>query len=225
MLSALCFFLKSRPDVVAEDTFLWWCFFVNNQFRILEEKTHQSFETLQHTFKTELQKTGKMLCLFDRIAQSLYAQRLWCLFEVLVATEAKTISIDVIIPETATAELQQILALKEKDEAKEFISVRSELAEATSPEDQANIRKLIEDKIGYPSVNSIVTGALTESLGLLVKQWLQDELNAEDQANKKDGKAVSAQKSETTQELTLLRSENTALKQRIKELEVLSAKA
>ena len=159
VIAALQFFVKSQPQGFDPTKhYLWWCFFVNNQFRILEAKQHQSFDSLQETFKTQLQEAGHMLCMFDKVSESGYAQRLWCIFEILKATEAG-IPMEVILPESVADDVFELIR-QGRDVASQTISIHSEAARATSEEDQENIRNLIQTTTSYQAVNATVQKAL-----------------------------------------------------------------
>ena len=67
--------------------YIWWCLFVNNQFRLLEEGQTQDTNDFFHVFGQQVEGIGKMLMCLDQIRGSQYTSRIWCIFEVFVACQ------------------------------------------------------------------------------------------------------------------------------------------
>ena len=44
---------------------MWWCFFVNNQFRMLEDGITQDTDSLLRVFAEPLERAGKVLMCMD----------------------------------------------------------------------------------------------------------------------------------------------------------------
>jgi len=159
-ISALRNFLRNYDG--KKRLFLWWCFFQNNQFRILGNKQKQSFETLRDIFGTQVQSIGRMVCMMDKITGSEYSRRLWCLFEVAMCVEHH-IPMEVMIPEKSQKEVETLLA-EGFHAVNDAIVIDSESAKATMIEDQENIKKLIETQTSYTEVNRSVRKALRRGI-------------------------------------------------------------
>eukprot|EP00438_Fugacium_kawagutii_P002501 Skav209094 [mRNA] locus=scaffold207:1003485:1005680:- [translate_table: standard] len=78
--------------------YLWWCFFVNNQFRMLEDGITQDTDSLLKVFAEPLERTGKVLMCMDKFQNCTYTNRIWCIFEVFSALR-RNIPVTLIMPE------------------------------------------------------------------------------------------------------------------------------
>ena len=67
--------------------YIWWCLFVNNQFRLLEDGQTQNTSDFVHVFGQQVEGIGKMLMCLDQMRGSQYTSRIWCIFEVFVACQ------------------------------------------------------------------------------------------------------------------------------------------
>ena len=67
--------------------YMWWCVFVNNQFRMLEAGLVEEPGDLFDVFGQQLEGIGKMLMCLDNMTSGQYTSRIWCIFEVFVACQ------------------------------------------------------------------------------------------------------------------------------------------
>ncbi|CAK0802206.1 unnamed protein product [Prorocentrum cordatum] len=142
-----------------EKCFLWWCFFGNNQFRILGSKQQQDFFTLKAVFSTQLRNVGRMVALMDKVADSRYVSRLWCLFEVYTVSTEK-LPFEVVLPESASVEIDKLLK-GGLGQLKSAITVDSKKAKASFAEDENNIKSMIESMQGtYSTLDTAVRNEL-----------------------------------------------------------------
>jgi hypothetical protein len=163
-LSAVKNFSLTHPDITGKSCFIWWCFFQNNQFRMLGSGEKQSFDELREVFGTQLRNVGRMASMMDKVANSTYSKRLWCLFEVYVATEYK-INVEVMLPREALLQTDMLLRQGGLDKLKTAIQIDAEKATASYPEDQEGIKALIEKMDGsYATLNACVRRSLKESV-------------------------------------------------------------
>ena len=51
--------------------YIWWCLFVNNQFRLLEDGQTQNTSDFIHVFGQQVEGIGKMLMCLDQMRGSL----------------------------------------------------------------------------------------------------------------------------------------------------------
>merc|ERR1712190_31067 len=171
VLSALKNYVTTHPDIKEEGCFLWWCFFQNNQFRMLGSDESQSFDMLRTTFGTQLQNVGRMVSMLDQVVDSVYSRRLWCVFEVYVAAQ-EGIPMEVLLPEAAQTEIESLIIQNGGFKgARKAISVMAEEARASVQEDEEGIKALIERMPGkYTTLNDKVRESLANSLAAMIRK-------------------------------------------------------
>ena len=141
-----------RPETIA----IWWCFFCNNQFRFLQDQKRQTTADLSVVFGDRLKAVGRMLILMNDLLQPDYVKRIWCVFEVFVAS-TNDIPISVLLPEAAVGRH----ALVSIDQLKATCKVNAENATATFKDDEDGIKDLIRGEHGsFAYVNTVVERAL-----------------------------------------------------------------
>ena len=65
-----------------EKVFLWMCFFVNNQHRLLgTESTITGSDNLEEVFEDNLRRIGSVIAILDTWQSPEYLTRIWCIFE------------------------------------------------------------------------------------------------------------------------------------------------
>jgi len=145
---------------------IWWCFFCNNQFRILADREKQSTDYLARVFGERLQSVGNMFILIDSYRKPRYSQRIWCIFECFVASD-KAIPCEVLAPEHAAEECNSIQTIAQ---LQEICSVDAAKAEATMKEDEDGIKQLILSRQGsFDRVNFVVSKGLFFDIGQSLK--------------------------------------------------------
>eukprot|EP00929_Paragymnodinium_shiwhaense_P034639 TRINITY_DN18819_c0_g1_i1.p1 TRINITY_DN18819_c0_g1~~TRINITY_DN18819_c0_g1_i1.p1 ORF type:complete len:889 (+),score=147.35 TRINITY_DN18819_c0_g1_i1:242-2908(+) len=77
-----------REHLDPSEQFLFMCFFVNNQYRILVGGKSTGTEELQHAFEDNLKRIGKLVALLDTWDNPRYLTRIWTIFEQFVAIKA-----------------------------------------------------------------------------------------------------------------------------------------
>jgi len=170
-LGAMQEYLRQNPS---QNPFIWWCFFCNNQFRILENDEVQSTKDLAHMFGDNLKQVGKMWMLMDNLQESMYTSRIWCIFEVFIArkwdipcsilTPHSRITFDVLSGSSTLTDLQKIC------------EVRAEDATASYKQDEDGIKALIIEEFGsFEAVNSVVQFQLAATWTKFV--WQPDKIS------------------------------------------------
>lgn len=130
--------------------YIWWCVFVNNQFRMLGNGEIVEADDLFDVFGKQLQGIGKMLMCFDRLNSCVYTERIWCIFEVFVACQ-KGIPTTLILPEVQVGAINSVADLTRE------CRVRAEDARASVPEDAQKIKEHIQNQHGgFNYVNQTV---------------------------------------------------------------------
>jgi len=133
---------------------IWWCFFSNNQFRILQGGKAKSTKDLAIAFGQNVKEIGKAWMLMDRLQQSTYTSRIWCIFEVYVARKHDVPCNILIDPRLQLECDHSINSLQELDEA---CRVHAEHATASHEEDEKGIKQEILEQFGsFDEVNDVV---------------------------------------------------------------------
>ncbi|CAK9077617.1 Copia protein [Durusdinium trenchii] len=134
--------------------YIWWCVFVNNQFRMLEEGVMEPPDNLFDVFGQQLEGIGKMLMCLDKFKGGQYTSRIWCIFEVFVACQ-RSIPATVILPELEVGEIESL-----KDLTREC-RVDAAAAKASVQADADAIKEEIQKKHqSFQYVNQTVEHAL-----------------------------------------------------------------
>ena len=85
--SALLAFQQDIADHSASNRiFLFMCFFVNNQFRIIVEGCTTGSSDLDTVFENNLRRIGRMVAILDTWEQPVYLTRIWTVYEQFVAS-------------------------------------------------------------------------------------------------------------------------------------------
>eukprot|EP00931_Biecheleriopsis_adriatica_P023569 TRINITY_DN14859_c0_g1_i2.p1 TRINITY_DN14859_c0_g1~~TRINITY_DN14859_c0_g1_i2.p1 ORF type:complete len:209 (+),score=51.91 TRINITY_DN14859_c0_g1_i2:2-628(+) len=143
-----------------DNTFFWWCYYCNNQYRILQDQAEQSTEALAEIFSGKLKDVGRMMMCMDKPKGSLYTSRIWCIFEVYVARKAD-IPCQVALPEDVEIDESTDMSVHE---LMERCKVNSEAAKATNKNDEDGIKKLIRESSSFESVDRVVEEALWKEM-------------------------------------------------------------
>merc|ERR1712187_366093 len=67
--------------------FFYMCFFINNQFRILVEKTTTGSDNLEQVFERNLCRIGKVVAILDHWKDAKYLTRMWTIYEQYTAAK------------------------------------------------------------------------------------------------------------------------------------------
>ena len=148
---------KINPHFDTNYSNIWWCFFCNNQFRLLQDRQPQSTDSLAEVFGKRLSDVGRVLVMMDDFKNSKYVTRIWCVFEMFVACEREVPCTIIVAPRTL-ALCKNIKTVKQLMRA---CKVDVENAKASMPEDEKGIKKLIAERHGsFRRVNRVVKRAL-----------------------------------------------------------------
>ncbi|CAE8627863.1 unnamed protein product [Polarella glacialis] len=137
------------------EVFLFMCFFVNNQYRILSGKQVSAAE-LEHTFEACLTRAGRMVALLDTWDNPRYLNRIWTIFEQHVAIQKK-LPVTMVLTSGATdALIAQYEAgkpglLRVMDA---LTKVNSESAEAHVPDDAEAVKSIILSSSTFSDVDT-----------------------------------------------------------------------
>jgi len=172
---ALQSWLDTQQGMRAEDVFLFMCFFVNNQYRILVEKTRTGADVLGATFENQLLRIGRVIAILDTWNRPKYLTRIWTIFEQSCAIRMD-IPVTMILPPAASSSL-----LHELQSGTEGIfrvqraltQVDCMRARARSEEDEEIVKDFIGSKIGFDRVDEQVTAFMITFIGGVVENHMK----------------------------------------------------
>lgn len=139
------------------DSYLFWCVFVNNQFRILQDgEIEESPRDLFDSLGRQLKGIGRMIMCLDKLHNSGYTCRIWCLLEVYIAIQ-HDIKIALAIPPDAL-DIDDICGRVDSlQEIFDFCRVDSANAIASVQEDAVTIkRRILDDDGGFHHLDTTV---------------------------------------------------------------------
>jgi len=156
----------------AEDVYLYMCFFVNNQYRIIVSKEKTGSHDLEQVFESNLARIGQVLALLDTWDGPRYLSRIWTIFEQIIAMKLN-IPVTIILPRS-----QSLSLFRELEKGKEGIlrvkealtKVDSASAEATEKEDEDTVKGLIT------STFSGGFGFVDKQLVKFMVHWMGNEM-------------------------------------------------
>jgi len=166
---------SSSPAVVPADVFFFMCFFVNNQHRILLEKSITGSADLENVFERNLKRIGRMVAVLDTWNQPVYLGRVWTVYEQYMASTLH-IPVCFVMPEDATELLNQEMVSHPdtgiNHVARAVSRIDSERARAWTKEDEDYVKDLIRKKVGFQHVDEHVTQVMVRWVSDAVKHLL-----------------------------------------------------
>merc|ERR1712217_266118 len=159
---------ESDPSFDSASIYIWWCFFCNNQFRLLSNTHAESTHNLAEIFGVKLKNIGKVLVLFDYINNSMYVKRIWCIFESYVASK-EDVPCTMILPQSfANFDLDRSSSI---DALLDCCNINAAEAIASVKDDEVNIKQMICSKYGsFGPVNETVKNAMIKYMLSSVKK-------------------------------------------------------
>jgi len=155
--------------------FLYMCFFVNNQYRILVDKDGAGSYQLEDVFEGNLRRIGRMVALVDHWDQPVYLSRIWTIFEQFTAVMLG-IEVEMILPSKSGESL--IDEIRKGEEGIKLVkqslcTVDSASAKAWSPEDEHRVKTLIKEATGFETVNAKVREFMVAWVAQVVEDYLK----------------------------------------------------
>ena len=159
-----------------EGVFFFMCFFVNNQFRLIVEKSSVGSENLENVFGDNLKRIGQMVAILDTWKEPVYFSRVWTIYEQFVASRLE-IPVCFVMPESSALSVHQQID-RGKAGVDEMIgsisrSVDSARATAWDPKDELKVKSLIQASVGFQQVDRHVTEVMTRWIGEVVEKHFQ----------------------------------------------------
>ena len=164
--------MNSKPDAV----FLYMCFFVNNQYRILFEKDGVGSSNLEHVFESTLSRIGQMVAILDDWYEPVYLTRIWTIFEQFTAIKLGNVKVTILLPQVQNQSLiEQLRAGEEgiRHVTQCLCKFQSKNATAFSPEDEKNVKRLITSTIGFREVDRKIEQFMLNWVGTVVQEYMR----------------------------------------------------
>jgi len=143
----------------AAETFLYCCFFINNQYRILGDLGGVGSKDLDKVFEAKLRACEQVIAMLDTWNMPPYLTRIWTIFEQFTAHKLK-MKVTLIFPKDAADELKNIMRGKGgslQDVQKALQTIDSEKAKASNSDDLVKVQNAIKkSKEGFTGVNKAV---------------------------------------------------------------------
>lgn len=179
--SGLDFWIHSTL-IDPSDAFLFMCFFVNNQHRILVSGQQTGSDELDRIFEGNLVRIGRMIALLDNWRKPVYLTRIWTIFEQNVAV-TNQIEVKIILPRDAEANLFMTISTGTegiKSVKDSLCTVNSATADAWSPQDKEAIQAKILAGCGFEEINEHVRQVMIAWIGNVVIGAMQRVVKGED---------------------------------------------
>eukprot|EP00927_Polykrikos_kofoidii_P053910 TRINITY_DN48430_c0_g1_i1.p1 TRINITY_DN48430_c0_g1~~TRINITY_DN48430_c0_g1_i1.p1 ORF type:complete len:561 (-),score=75.02 TRINITY_DN48430_c0_g1_i1:277-1959(-) len=154
-----------RQSLDLRRVFVWICCLCINQHRVQEAKSASvRFDEFRKTFESRVVSIGHVLALLTPWENPAYTHRVWCVFEMYVATELEDhCKVEVIMPPRETIEFEKALVYGGLDSVwKAMGTVHVEHAEASVPSDKQHIMELVDDGPGTVQLNAAVVSRLRD---------------------------------------------------------------
>ena len=157
----------------------WPGFFVNNQFRIIVDKSAAGSDNLENIFQENLRRIGQVVAVLDTWQEPIYLQRVWTIYEQFVAC-SMDIPVVFVMPQEATSSLSQRLSLGDdgiSEVTRSLCNVNVSQAEAFDPRDEKKVKDTIQNTVGFERVNQHVKSAMVQWIGAVVREKFQQLVN------------------------------------------------
>lgn len=173
---ALQHWLDTTLTVNADEVFLYMCFFVNNQYRILVNDEMTGSDELGRVFETNLSRIGRVIAMLDTWDHPVYLTRIWTIFEQVTAVKLD-IPVTMIMPKVAAESL-----LEQIEQGTEGIvrvknaltNVSSSGAKAFSIKDEIAVKRLIEQSFGFDHVDKKIKNCMIEWVGGMIETHIRN---------------------------------------------------
>jgi len=153
-------------------TYLWMCFFCNNQYRILGSVS----DNLEEAFEDNLLRIGTMVALLNSWDRPVYLTRIWTIYEQFKCVQ---LEVPVVLALTTSASEELLHELKQGTVGIQRVTdalscVEAETAVASVKNDEDRIKALIRSEVGFEKLNSTVRGFFASWVGHVVGHFMED---------------------------------------------------
>mmetsp|Transcript_30533 Transcript_30533/g.70403 ORF Transcript_30533/g.70403 Transcript_30533/m.70403 type:complete len:862 (+) Transcript_30533:143-2728(+) len=171
---ALCE-LMSELSLKPSETFLYMCFFVNNQYRILYDGAGVGSVNLEEVFETTIHRVGQVVAILDDWKEPRYLTRIWTIFEQFTAIKLE-MPVTMIMPQKQNMSLiDQVRAGEEGilRVTESLCKFETEKATATNPSDETKVKALIRSTRGFDFVDAKVKEFMLHWVGNVVQEYMK----------------------------------------------------
>lgn len=158
-----------------QETFLFMCFFVNNQFRMFKEQSQTGSDNLEEIFERNLIRIGQVVALLDHWADPIYLSRVWCIFEQFTAVKLQ-LPITMILPREPAKQLVDAIGRGNTgifEIKRSLCKVDAEKSKASFEADEIKVKYQISSTTGFQLVNDSVKTSMVSWVATVV----QDHMN------------------------------------------------
>lgn len=153
-----------RLQLEHKDVRVWLCCLCVNQHRVKSASATGgtvTFEEFQHAFGSCVQSIRKVIALLSPWQKPLYITRMWCVFELFIASSHDDVELDLILP--PNEESNFLKALEQDGMSAVWSAVkcmRVQDATASVEEDRKRILQIVRDGPGYAKLNEEVVNRI-----------------------------------------------------------------
>merc|ERR1711988_1625915 len=147
----------AQKDADSVNIFFFVCFFCNNQYRILVDKSANGSDDLEKTFEMRLTRIGRVVAFLDTWNHSVYLTRIWTIYEQFVSIE-NGIEVEMVLPPSESARLIQEFKVQGGFDrvVQALRKVDAERAVASCKQDEVKVKEMIRQSVGMHAVNEAV---------------------------------------------------------------------
>eukprot|EP00913_Durusdinium_trenchii_P003105 g2869.t1 len=170
--------VSTHPPVRTEKVFFFMCFFVNNQFRIIVERSMAGSNVLGEVFKSNLTRLNRVVAILDTWRDPIYLSRVWTIYEQFLASKEQ-VPVTFTMPFSANESLQQQISRGEVGiwEITQSVScIDAQNAIAYDPKDEEEVKRAIQERTRestFEQVNKHVTDVMARWIGEVVSLQFQ----------------------------------------------------
>eukprot|EP00302_Diacronema_sp_CCMP2436_P001448 CAMPEP_0179845960 /NCGR_PEP_ID=MMETSP0982-20121206/5299_1 /TAXON_ID=483367 /ORGANISM="non described non described, Strain CCMP 2436" /LENGTH=1184 /DNA_ID=CAMNT_0021731055 /DNA_START=41 /DNA_END=3597 /DNA_ORIENTATION=- len=143
--------VSALEQAVGEDDGVWFCALINNQ----HETGSMTYDFLEGEFRRNVESVGRVVLVFAPWSAPITLTRAWCLFEIFVCVQ-RGIPLEVIMPAAQLIDFATALVDDFDSVALALSKIALDEAEATKPEDKANIMRAVEASVGLGKLDKQV---------------------------------------------------------------------
>lgn len=153
-------------------TYVWICCLCNNQHRVVESltsgnKQEDTFDQFQQTFHDRVVDIGHVVAMMYPWRNPIYLTRIWCIFELYVASENENCTLTIHMPPNEKAAM--IKALRQvagvDDLYRHLSKTKIENAEASEELDRQRILEIVRQGPGFNELN--------QKVNMLIRDWVK----------------------------------------------------
>ncbi|CAJ1442710.1 unnamed protein product [Effrenium voratum] len=162
--------------LLPEDIFLYMCFFVNNQYRILYDCNGVGSVQLEEVFESTLKRIGNMVAILDGWRCPVYLTRIWTIFEQFTAIKLGNVPVTIVLPREQNNSL--IGQIREGEDGilqvtQSLCAFESVHATAFLPQDEETVKERIRSTIGFEEVDEKIRSFMLDWVGNVVQEYMK----------------------------------------------------